>query len=93
MTTFLIIKNILSIIILFVFKLIVTIIVIISFIVIVVKIIIKIILTVFIKELIAFRFDMIMLLIMNTIFDELLNDSVIKIKYNVLLKFNNNNIF
>ena len=30
---------------------------------------------------------------MNAIFDELLNDFIIKIKYNVLLKLNDNNMF
>ena len=48
---------------------------------------------IFNKKLIAFRFDMIMFLIMNIIFDELLNDFAIKIKYNAFLKFNNNDIF
>ena len=88
-----------SIIILFVFKLVVIVIVIIIiiiiiiifFIVIVVKIII--ILITFVKELIAFRFDMIMFFAINIIFDELLNEFVIKIRHKVFLRFNNDNIF
>ena len=95
--TLFIIENIFSIVILFVFEFIVIVIVVIiiaiSFVVIVVKVIIEIILTTFIKELIAFHFDMIMLFVINTIFDELLNDFVVEIKYNALLKFNNNDIF
>ena len=95
MTTFFIIKNILSIIILFIFKLIVIVIIVIvaviSLIVIIIKIVI--VLTTLIRELIAFRFDIIMLLIINAIFDKLLNDFVVEIKHNILLRFNNNNIF
>ena len=95
--TFFVIENILSIVVFFVFEfiiiVIVIIIVVISFVVIVIKIVIKIILTTLIKELIAFRFDMIMFFVMNIIFDELLNGFVIEIKYNVLLKFNNDDIF
>ena len=97
-TTFFIIEFIIfSIVVFFVFKFIVIVIVIviiiivISLIVIVVKIII--ILTTFVKELIAFRFDMIMLFIMNAIFNKLLNNFIIEIKYNAFLKFNNNDIF
>ena len=34
-----------------------------------------------------------MFFIMNAIFDEFLNNFVIEIKYNLFLKFNNNNMF
>ena len=34
-----------------------------------------------------------MLFIINAIFNELLNNLIIKIEYNVFLKFNNNDIF
>ena len=34
-----------------------------------------------------------MFFIINAIFNEFLNDFIIKIKYNVFLKFNNDNIF
>ena len=30
---------------------------------------------------------------MNTIFDEFLNDFIVKIKYNVFLRFNNDDMF
>ena len=95
-TTLFVIEFIISlIIILFVFEFIVIVIIIIiiviSFIINIVKVII--ILTTFIKELIAFRFDTIMFFVINAIFDEFLNDFIIKIKNNVFLKFNNNNIF
>ena len=94
-TTFFIIKSIFSIVILFVFEfiIIIIIIIVIFFIIIVVKIIIKIVLTTFVKKLIAFRFDIIMFFAMNIIFNEFLNDFIIEIKYNVFLRFNNNNIF
>ena len=99
MMTFFVIKNIFSIVIFFVFKfiviviIIIIIIIIVFFVVIVDKVIIKIILTTFIKELIAFRFDIIMFFIINIIFDKLLNDFIIEIKYNVFLRFNNDNMF
>ena len=97
MITFFVIKSILSIVVFFVFEfiviIIIVIIIVISFVIIIIKIIIKIVLTIFIKELIVFRFDMIMLFIMSVIFDKLLNDFIIKIKHNVLLRFNNNDIF
>ena len=98
--TFFVIEFIIpSIVILFVFKLviiviviaIIIIIVVISFIVIVIKIII--VLIIFVKKLIALRFDMIMFFAINAIFNKFLNDLVIKIKYNVFLKFNNNDMF
>ena len=95
--TFFVIKFVISsIVILFIFKfiiivIIIIIIIIISFVVIIVRIII--ILTTLIRELIAFRFDMIMFFAMNAVFDEFLNDFIVKIKYNAFLKFNNNDIF
>ena len=65
-----------SIVILFVFEfviiviiIIIIIVIIISFIVIIIKVVIEIVLTTFIKELIAFRFDIIMLFAINAIFD------------------------
>ena len=95
MMTFFVIKSILSIIIFFVFELIaiviIIIIIIIPFVVIIVKIVI--ILITFVKKLIAFRFDMIMLFVINAIFDKLLNDFIVEIRHNVFLKFNNNDIF
>ena len=95
-TTLFVIKFVISsIVILFVFEfiiiVIIIIIVVISFIAIIIKVVI--ILITFIRELIAFRFDMIIFFIINAIFDELLNDSAIEIKYNAFLKFNNDNMF
>ena len=66
----------------FIIIVIIIIIIVISLIVIIIKII-KIILTTFIRELIVFRFNMIMFFIINAIFNELLNDFIVKIKYNV----------
>ena len=94
--TFLVIEFVIfSIIILFVFELVVIIIVIIIIIIFSVVIVIRIIiiLTTLIKELIAFRFNMIMFFTMNAIFDEFLNDFAIEIKHNAFLKLNNNNMF
>ena len=100
MMTFFVVESIFSIVILFVFEFIVIVIVIIviiviviSSIIIVIKIVIKIVLMTFIKELIAFRFDMIMFFAISAVFDEFLNDLVVEIRYNALLRFNNNDIF